>query len=774
MLANSPRASCSPRQARFSAHPRSPRSPRFPSGLSKPCSSSTTSEKTLTRAEQLAQWKLRRAAAAIAESSKHKKQTKHSKIKNRNGLTKRTSRTAAARNNLVKGNCNAQKRIKNSQSQVPTKSQPLMIDLRGLKSSTSSSSVSFARESHDSQRTVASPALKAMKKRLQGSAKKQSKRLHSGVSSQTMLFKQRLSAKKAKRVKQPKKEVSKTHLPKKSIGHKRKSVSKKSEREYSLSHKHTAVVNKPLSNTSKRRRVTAKQNMHLAHSSGVSRATQAIESSIPAKRKLERQNRVRILALGDMGIVQEHIKWGRHEQAAAVLHGMSPETEKVAKTLSQYWVQQILLEERCGNHLHIKTLFDLADRHVKDSSQKAEIENEKERYQNRTARWKAVASTQKEKEISHVREKDIESVLDSSICGDPDSVEDDTAKRLSFTCVQVSPQGTSLPLSSSSSHVHQRDTDDNDDDISFVFNGGNDSLDLNDENDDNTDVLPDLSPNLSTHHSQKASSHRKSYGSAGKKIIRVAKCGGLVLVDPPNTPNMHNGESPNIQSPVRPSSIVRMAAVRVASGSKQRKLGSSRALTPVRRSTRLVKSDQPVQSTTEMLMENGYSYMPNPSLRGAHFAPSMPALDSEDDEDQDEVPFDSDSDIAGENTQFLDNTGVCQNTMANANANANETRQKYTESNEIIISNGQSPRVDMALSVETSREPTPMLPRNFVGSAMPPPPPRATNQVKYGSEILGSAYVLNGVTPVRRSARIQELTPTPLRKEMEDMLGFSS
>ena len=85
MLAQSPRASCSPRYARFSAPPRSPRSPRAahaarpaPDRRENPSGSSglkirTGARKTgvgrKTRAQQLAEWKLRRAAAALEDSS---------------------------------------------------------------------------------------------------------------------------------------------------------------------------------------------------------------------------------------------------------------------------------------------------------------------------------------------------------------------------------------------------------------------------------------------------------------------------------------------------------------------------------------------------------------------------------------------------------------------------------------------------------------------------------------------------------------------------------
>ena len=226
-----------------------------------------------------------------------------------------------------------------------------------------------------------------------------------------------------------------------------------------------------------------------------------------------------------------------------------------------------------------------------------------------------------------------------------------------------------------------------------------------------------------------------------------------MLVNAPHEGECDSQEDdPSVPSPPpQQSSVVRMAAIRVASGSKRKELGSTRALTPVRRAMRLAKDVEPELSTTDMLMQNGYSYMPNPSLCGAHFAPEIPAMASDDEvSSSGEAQIDSCSESDDEKPADanMSNRDDCGKIMEKVNAAAfikllTAPNQEYTP-------------FDLASNEVSSREPTPMLPRKFAGSSMPPRV-AATNQ-------LGSAFVYNGVTPVRRSTRLQELTPTPLRR----------
>ena len=144
-------------------------------------------------------------------------------------------------------------------------------------------------------------------------------------------------------------------------------------------------------------------------------------------------------------------------------------------------------------------------------------------------------------------------------------------------------------------------------------------------------------------------------------------------------------------------------------------------------------------------------------------SPEIPAMASDDEvsssgeaqidscsESGDEVPINGNLSNCGDGEKIMGN-GESSSVHEVADSTTNQNASPF----------------DLASNEVSSREPTPMLPRKFAGSSMPPPPPRvaATNQ-------LGSAFVYNGVTPVRRSTRLQELTPTPLRREMENMLGF--
>ena len=72
-----------------------------------------------------------------------------------------------------------------------------------------------------------------------------------------------------------------------------------------------------------------------------------------------------------------------------------------------------------------------------------------------------------------------------------------------------------------------------------------------------------------------------------------------------------------------PSSVVRLQTVRVVAVNDRRSLGGSRkALTPVRRSTRLLNEEDDEENAStmlELLQQSDMTYVPNPSLQGSHF-----------------------------------------------------------------------------------------------------------------------------------------------------------
>ena len=154
----------------------------------------------------------------------------------------------------------------------------------------------------------------SIKERLQKSAKKQKSSIRSRVSSTSMSIKQRLSS-----VKKKKRPASRMHIEQ---------------------------LNQGKQPESKRRRRTATTGHHnngkiLRREHDSVRAANAIENGIPERRRKERQQRIQIVATGDMQVAEDHLKFGRHQQAKHVLDSMSPETVVVAKTCAQYWVQRI-------------------------------------------------------------------------------------------------------------------------------------------------------------------------------------------------------------------------------------------------------------------------------------------------------------------------------------------------------------------------------------------------------------------------------------------------
>ena len=47
------------------------------------------------------------------------------------------------------------------------------------------------------------------------------------------------------------------------------------------------------------------------------------------------------MAMGDIQVAEEHLKFGRTNDAQSTLDNMSPETAVVAKTCAQYWIQRV-------------------------------------------------------------------------------------------------------------------------------------------------------------------------------------------------------------------------------------------------------------------------------------------------------------------------------------------------------------------------------------------------------------------------------------------------
>ena len=456
MLA-APRASPPPRSPRDAVDARSDSSEN--SGLKIRTGAKKTGAGRKTRAQQLAEWKLRRAAAALENSSVNSSHARGMSSKRRRSdaaavvAAKKCKANAKSKKNVYSKMSTVKHRkikpsIKSVGAETSTSAGPtMMIDLRGL---TNSSPDCAACESPCAKpkKPAASPGLRALQNRLQGSAKKQKDRLRSGVSSETMLLKQRLSAKKKKKKqKTSTKKAKSSTAARKNVASDQTAKNRKRKARSVASRyaqpkpnpSHDPKAHKRASaarDIGKRRRVASKRTLTQVSkvssvvntsslssgSSGASRAAHEIESRIPAQRKQERINRIRIMAMGDIDMIEDHLKWGRHQQACKVLSAMSPETEVTAKTFSKYWVQRVQIEEHKGNHAAVQALIKMAGEHMQNASQIEEFKAEKAKYFQRTARWKSVASAQKDKEKQQLDDDNEFSELDISIVGDSNSV----------------------------------------------------------------------------------------------------------------------------------------------------------------------------------------------------------------------------------------------------------------------------------------------------------------------------------------------------------------
>ena len=245
---------------------------------------------------------------------------------------------------------------------------------------------------------------------------------------------------------------------------------------------------------------------------------------------------------------------------------------------------------------------------------------------------------------------------------------------------------------------------------------------------------------------RRSNSRRRTPMSSGKKAIRIADCGGVVLVNEIDSDDDENMDDFSMENDmIGPSSVVRMKTVRVVSENDRRSLGSRKALTPVRRSTRLLKEsnhqhndeedeeeDENNTSMMQLLRQSDMTYVPNPALQGAHFAEEIP--------------------------------------LSNNN---NNYGGDDNEDDEVLCFDG----FNSGGPKENERESTPMPPsrRSNASNAsnammLPPPPP--------SSSMGSTTMMMSGITPVRRSTRVAggsgkvDETPAHIREEMARMLGM--
>ena len=233
---------------------------------------------SLTRAEKLALWQQQRRSSSLSKKSSQPRLV----IK----TVSATAQSKTGSSHVSRPPCAMAQRSSNTATTTTTTS------------ATSSSS-------SNSSNNINSPAssIENVKQRLQKSAKKQKQSIRSGISSTTMRLKQRLSS--AKKRKRPVSHALQQHSTKRRRGGR------------------TAV------------------SALLHRESGSVRAAKAIEDSLPERRLKERQQRLKIMALGDMQVAEEYLKFGQRDKAAETLDQMSPETIVVAKTTSVYWIQRV-------------------------------------------------------------------------------------------------------------------------------------------------------------------------------------------------------------------------------------------------------------------------------------------------------------------------------------------------------------------------------------------------------------------------------------------------
>jgi len=422
----------------------------------------------------------------------------------------------------------------------------------------------------------------------------------------------------------------------------------------------------------------------------------------------------------------------------------------------------------------------LARRYVA-SDKMHNIDEAETKYHARTERWSNIASSASKRKISAVSSSSSSSFSSNVVLVDANIQQHDVAsesRRLSFTSLQVSPPKSADVTMEVDAHAADvlmfNNEDFGNDDFMFQEQQEYEDEDEQEEEDEQEDEQEEQQENdggtqvffESPQARRRSSSRRRTPLSSGKKAIRIAACGGIVLVDEESEDDSVDEQNDATIGNIIESSVVRMKTIRVVSENDRRSLGSRKALTPVRRSTRLLRESNDydnvndannddndnsndnvcserrssssssssssgsssTMSTLQLLRQSDMTYVPNPALQGAHFAEEIP-VEENDDDNESSLCFDG-----------FSSGGPVENQVSNSSTSDEEH--------------------------EREREATPMPARRFGASHMPPPPPR----------IMESTTALEGVTPVRRTTSVAgsslDETPAHLRQEMANMLGI--
>ena len=404
----------------------------------------------------------------------------------------------------------------------------------------------------------------------------------------------------------------------------------------------------------------------------------------------------------------------------------------------------------------IYNIFNKAKQHT-HGTELIIIDKELNKYDQRRTRWKKIALSASKRKMKIESPTEFATSTKNIMFVDSQISNEETSeiRRLSFTSHQVSPP--------KENNMNDQNIDDNNVLLDYYNDDdfGNDGhlFEKNEEEDDtvkNSEYESDASDESefdgnqfrSPPRSRKVKQYRKCtpMSSGKKKVVHVSDCGGIVVVSDDESEHEHD------KVIMEPSSVVRLQTVRIVHEKERRSLGGSRkALTPVRRSARLLHDDD--ESMLEKLQKSEMTFVPNPSLQGSSFAKEYDDYSDDDEEEKDEHFFDAFN---------SGNTNAGNSSSSNISSSSNSSSSNSSSSSSSSSSNCDK------------REATPMFNRCISSSSemLPPPPPILMGSI--------SIEVENRSTPIRRSSRVfskiksaSDETPAHIRKEMEAMLnGF--
>merc|ERR1711871_1584156 len=327
------------------------------------------------------------------------------------------------------------------------------------------------------------------------------------------------------------------------------------------------------------------------------RAAINIEKNIPLRRERQRRARLEILVQGDLDLADVHFSTGNLDAAKAVMRAMSPETLRIAQTLAAFWIRRANIDDiKNKGQDAVENFCNKAFAATAGEERRQLLQFFDTHMQGRHFKYSAgdgivLHGSNKKKVDSDTRAQDTQNQDRENELNCSDS--------LGFgTMLASSDQSPNKPKQLDFDGVLMDDTANSksaemSNHMDMVFDDAEENLTIGEiqHNESSSDI------NCSAEFCRFAKEKAK-FTSPGRPAIEV---------------------KPETSAEIEGASIVLMSTRRLT-GKLAEELGSTAALTPVRRSIRNVLPGSTPQNTAKLLRDVGFAFVPNKSLNGANFS----------------------------------------------------------------------------------------------------------------------------------------------------------